>query len=403
MTVEHNQETEALLRLLRSALHQTDTPLEWIEECNVSVLAGMIENQCLVPMLYPVIQKQNGSAWKELAQRLKPIYDRELHRGLVQEYEIQSLLDDMEQDGIDCLPLKGWVMRNYYPEPLMRSMADLDVLIRDMDSLKMKKWMQAHGYTPEHIEQSVHDTYTKPPYMNIELHRRLMEETRLKRQHTSWRENRLVSLWKYRLKGKEHIYCLSDEDFLVHHILHFYKHFTGSGVGIRPLVDLYLYLQSKQQILDWEYLKKQLDALHIFTFCKKMVSLSYQCFEEEKKLDESEQLIVGYLTQTGVYGDLATTETAYLFQEAERNVKRARVHVFLRRCFPSVATMKNIYPRLRHIAWALPFYWMLRVSRIIFRESYKLSAIKKYQTQDRYDWLKQIYFAAGVIENDNRR
>lgn len=397
--MEHSQETEALLRLLRSALHQTDIPLEWIEECNVSVLADMIENQCLVPMLYLVIQKQNGSAWKELAQRLKPIYERELHRGLVQEYEIQSLLDDMEQNGIDCLPLKGWVMRNYYPEPLMRSMSDLDVLIRDMDSLKMKKWMQAHGYIPEHIKQSVHDTYMKPPYMNIELHRRLTEETFLKQRHTAWRENWLASLWKkeYRLKGKEHIYCLSDEDFIVHHILHFYKHFTSSGVGIRPLVDLYLFLQEKQQVLNWEYLKKQLNALHIFTFCKKMMSLASQCFEEEKKLDKSEQLVVGYLTQTGVYGDFATTETAYLFQEVDKNIGQARLNSFLRRCFPPVEIIKNKYPKLQHIPWALPFYWGIRIIRIFFTESYKLSAVREYQTQDRYDYLKQIYYAAGII------
>ena len=67
-------------------------------------------------------------------------------------------------------------MRQYDPDPLMRSMADFDVLLKEMDSQRMQKWMEARGYAPDHIEQSVHDTYRKPPYMNIELHRRLMEE-----------------------------------------------------------------------------------------------------------------------------------------------------------------------------------------------------------------------------------
>ena len=200
-----------LLHLMQAALGQNDGPLAWAEGCSAPSMAELIAEQSLVPMLYPVVRRQAGPAWADLAGRLKPVYDRELHRGLVQEYEIGALLDDMERDGIDCLPMKGWVMRNCYPDPLMRSMSDFDVLIRDMDSCKMQAWMEVRGYRPEHTEQEVHDTYRKPPYMNIELHRRLMEERRLKRQNTAWRENWLASLWQksYRLEGKKHLYRLT--------------------------------------------------------------------------------------------------------------------------------------------------------------------------------------------------
>ena len=266
----YRPETELLLQLMRAALCRPDSALDWMDGCSAPALAEQIEEQSLVTMLYPTIRGQAGEAWEALAARLKPVYDRELHRGLMQEYEIGALLDDLERDGIDCLPMKGWVMRQYYPDPLLRSMADFDVLIREMDSRRMQKWMEARGYAPDHIEQSVHDTYRKPPYMNIELHRRLMEEGRLRRQHTAWRENCLASLWQpgFRLEGKAHIYRLSDEDFLVHHLLHFYKHFTGSGVGLRPLADLYLFLQKKGQTLDRAYLEKQLEALHILAFAR---------------------------------------------------------------------------------------------------------------------------------------
>lgn len=395
---ELKAETSMLLQLIQIALCQAEDVLEWDKSCNIPSLSELIIKQSLVPMLYPTIHLQTGTEWETLDKNLKPVYEREIHRGLIQEYEIQALLDDMERDGIDCLPLKGWVMRNYYPEPLMRSMSDLDVLIKDMDSLKIKKWMQIREYTPEHVEQYVHDTYIKPPYMNIELHRRLMEENILEQKHIAWRESWLASLWKKecRLEGKEHLYCFSDEDFLIYHILHFYKHFTNSGVGIRPLVDLYLFLQEKQQALNWKYVQQQLGALHISQFCKKMIHLAAKCFKGQK-LNESEQLVVEYLTETGVYGDLATTETAYLLKEAGENIGRARRSSFLRRCFPSIEIMKNIYPQLRHMVWALPFYWMWRVGRIVFLEPYKLSAVRKYQTQDRYNNLKQIYHAAGII------
>lgn len=394
----YRPETELLLQLMRAALCRPDSALDWMDGCSAPALAEQIEEQSLVTMLYPTIRGQAGGAWEALAARLKPVYDRELHRGLMQEYEIGALLDDLERDGIDCLPMKGWVMRQYYPDPLMRSMADFDVLLKEMDSQRMQKWMEARGYAPDHIEQSVHDTYRKPPYMNIELHRRLMEEGRLRRQHTAWRENCLASLWQpgFRLEGKAHIYRLSGEDFLVHHLLHFYKHFTGSGVGLRPLADLYLFLQKKGRTLDRAYLEKQLEALHILAFARRMARLAQACLEGQE-LDQNARLVVEYLTHTGIYGDRATMETARLFQNEGKTIGQSRRNDFFSRCFAPLETMKNTYPRLRRAPWLLPFYWAVRIGRIVFREPYKLAAARTYQTQSRYDHLQEIYRAAGIL------
>ena len=227
--------------------------------------------------------------------------------------------------------------------------------------------------------------------MNIELHRRLMNETRLRQQHTDWRENWLASLWRqeYLLEGKKHIYRFSDEDFLVHHLLHFYKHFTESGVGVRPLVDLYLFLQAKRQILQWEYLESQLDALHILTFSKRMMRLASQCFEDGE-LDSSACLVVEYMTRTGIYGDRVTMETSYLFRGENK------VRGFFGRCFLPITAMKNIYPRLHRAPWLLPFYWAARIGRIVFLEPYKLEAMRNGQSKERHEQLERIYRAAGV-------
>ena len=62
-----------------------------------------------------------------------------------------------------------------------------------------------------------------------------------------------------------------------------------------------------------------------------------------------------------------------------------------------LSSMKNTYPRLRRAPWLLPVYWGIRMGRIVFMEPYKLTAVQKYQTQDRYDQMKEIYRAAGVL------
>ena len=59
--------------------------------------------------------------------------------------------------------------------------------------------------------------------------------------------------------------------------------------------------------------------------------------------------------------------------------------------------MKNRYLRLNDMPCLLPFYWAVRIGRIVFREPYKLAAARRYQTQGRYDHMKEIYRAAGIL------
>lgn len=113
----------------------------------------------------------------------------------------------------------------------------------------------------------------------------------------------------------------------MHHLLHFYKHFTGSGVGLRPLADLYLFLQKKGQTLDRAYLEKQLEALHILAFARRMAQLAQTCLEGQR-LDQNACLVVEYLTHTGIYGDRATMETARLFQNEGKTIGQSRRNDF---------------------------------------------------------------------------
>lgn len=395
---KHETESELLLRLLRASLQPNpEQAVQWDETWDPQALARMILRQSLVTMVYPTICRQTDERWSEVKGLLKQAYDRAVHQGMVQEYEFQTLLEEMERDGIDCLPLKGWVMREYYPDPLMRSMGDLDVLVREMDSRRMQEWMEARGYSAESMDPTTHDSYTKPPCFNIELHHCLVGKIYL--QQTAWQENGLASLWRkeYRMEGKKHVYRFSDEDFLVFHLLHFYKHFTRSGVGIRPLVDLFVFLQAKEDGLDRDYLKHQLDALHLAAFSEQMKRMAFKCLKGQQ-LNEADQMVVDYLTHSGIYGETATVKTARMFWDQKKSVGQTRRHIFWSKCFLNLDAMKKIYPQLNRMPWLLPFYWMVRIGRIVFLEPYKLADEQKNMSQDRYDCLKKIYLAAGIFE-----
>ena len=398
--MKHDVEIYTLLRLIRAALHpDANQTVELNAECDAEKLASIIVRQSLVTLVYPVIARQTADGWQPAREKLKPVYEQEIHKGLVQEYEIQTLLDDLEKDGIDCLPMKGWVMRRFYPDPLMRSMSDFDLLIRDMDSRQMESWMKKQGYTPEHVDQETHDVYYKPPYMNIELHRGMLDPEHLSKSESEWADKHLQTLWDPEkcLSEKKHIYGLTNEDFYIYHISHFYKHFTGSGAGIRLLADTWLFQKEKGETLDRTYLKKQLEALHILEFSKRMGQAAAACFDGEARLDKKDELVAAYLTSEGVYGSLETHEALQVLGRGKGSFASNKVQTFVKRAMPPWRTMKNRYPRLRRYPWLLPFYWGIRAGRILFLESYKVERMMQNQTREEYDALKKVYEAAGVI------
>ena len=398
--LNHDVESNILLRLIRAALRSdADQTVELDAECDAEKLADIIVRQSLVTLVYPVIERQTAASWQLAREKLKPVYDRELHKGMVQEYEIQTLLDDMERDGIDCLPMKGWIMRNYYPNPLMRSMGDLDVLLKDMDSEKMQKWMEARGYEVVHSKQTFHDEYIKPPYMYVELHHELIDKLDLQPPEIAWLDRMTPSFWQdgSLAEGKKHQYQLSDELFYIHHISHFYKHFTRLGVGIRPVIDLYFLLTKKSDTLDWNYINKQLKELHLYDFSEKMKMISWACFQEKRPLDEQTMLVVRYLTGSGLYGDQLIRESLSIAND-QYGSKNVAVRM-LKRCFLPLKQMKNQYSCLYRYPILLPVCWLRRIARIVFLQNEKMRVIgisKHAESEEIQENIKAIYVAAGI-------
>lgn len=396
-----------MLCLIRKALHPDDEQTVQLDAgFDAEKLEAMIKRQSLVTMVYPVIMRQADDAWRPLKERLRPVYDREIHKGMVQEYEIQSLLDDMEKDGIDCLPMKGWIMRNYYPDPLMRSMGDLDVLIRDMDSQKMQKWMEARGYDLENNTHPVHDEYKKSPYVLIELHRKLIDANYTRNLQTEWIDQLTEQIWDERnlVKGTKHIYQLKAEDFYIYHLLHFYKHFMYAGSGIRPLADIYIFLQKNG--LNRTYLQQQLKVLRLSTFAERMEQLAFACFSgqilSETNMEEVQQ-VVRYLTDAGTYGDKDTFKLAAVVSQGTGSFTRDLLAARVKKCFPSRQIMQQSYPKLYRYPWMLPFYWVMRAARILFLERYKLYAEKEKTNElmkstdvQTYNEIENVFRIVGI-------
>ena len=48
-------------------------------------------------------------------------------------YELNCLTEALNQAEMPFIPLKGSILRQYYPEPWMRTSCDIDILVREED------------------------------------------------------------------------------------------------------------------------------------------------------------------------------------------------------------------------------------------------------------------------------
>lgn len=379
-------EARMLLMLMRTALHQEEKQIPMEPDCNPDQLQEMIQRQSLATMVYPVIRLQKGEGWEHLQMQIQPAYHRAVHAGIVQEYEMQSLLDGMEQDGLDCLPMKGWIMRNYYPEPLMRSMSDLDVLMKDADAVRLRQWMENRGYRAEVFGWKVHDEYSKPPYTNVELHKQLIDTGPLWKLDDGWIKQLARTIWnpKAFVRGKKHIYQLKDEDFYLYHLLHFYKHFLYAGAGIRMLADTYIFLRKKRKQLDWNYIRQQLNAMRMNSFAEQIEKLAFLAFAGGT-MDQDAMEVIRFLTEGTVHGERENKEYIPLVSQEEGSMKRDGLMVIRKTIFPPLREMQDKFPRLYDRPWLLPAYWGMRACRVVLFEKSKLIDLKK-----RTDSIKKI-------------
>lgn len=228
-------------------------------------------------------------------------YNMAVRKNVMLDVERTAILEDFEHRGIWYMPLKGSILKELYPENGMREMADNDVLYDNTKQTEVNKLMLENGYTAESVGKSHHDVYMKLPVLNFELHTALFGSAHAEPLYRYYADTKRLLI---KDEGNNYGYHFSDEDFYVYMTAHEWKHYNGSGTGIRSLLDCYVYCKIKGDNLNRNYITEQCRQLEITDFEKERRSLAVKIFSSDTlpDLTESEQeMLIFYLT-AGTYG-----------------------------------------------------------------------------------------------------
>ncbi len=274
------------------------------------------------------------------------------------QYEFEQICDTLEKAKIPFIPLKGSVIRKYYPEPWMRTSCDIDILV-DKSNLEQAKESLVRDleYQVAMVESSHDISLYAPSGVHLELHHSLVEEGRA--QNSS---NILYSVWENVVESQFHNKAMTDEMFYFYHVAHMAKHFEIGGCGVRPFLDSYLLLHHAQYRTEACYRLLQQGGLLAFAKAVEETANIWFGKTEETSLSREMQ---DYILYAGMYAD---TENRVAVQQVK---KGGRIKYLWSRIFLPYEQLKTQYPNLAKRKILVPFYQIKRWCRLLFGKDSK--------------------------------
>lgn len=294
--------------------------------------------------------------------------------------ERERLAGLLEAAGIDYRFLKGSIWCKLYPNPYMRQMMDCDILTADDAKIttKVADILLADGYERKKSGCDNHEVFFKRPVYEVEVHRSLFDEKDEPKLYSYFS----TGLWQNGKDGKLPKWSAGME--FLYMLAHHYKHFSCGEMGIRHLIDIYLYERKYSNLYDEEWLQRELENLNIGRFASDIRELAHKVFNNEHELlSDKQKEMLDHICDSGVFGSYESRVRGKLMTQDTKTVGQAKRKYLFKRIFPPIGYYEKNAPFCFRHRWAIPFFGIYRVFRILFARRSRLKT--ELQTLHRKD------------------
>lgn len=281
------------------------------------------------------------------------------------------------QEGVHPIVVKGLICRQLYGKlQNHRVSGDEDILVRKEDYRQLTIILRQQGFTTknedpteEQLEQlkeiSFYDTASG---LSVDVHINPFGCTReWKRRLNACFLHVFEQYREVKIDGVT-VRTMSHTDHLLFLILHALKHLWNSGVGIRQVMDILLYMREYGGECDWKYLHKILEEEKAETFLSDFIYIGnrYLGFELYTFHEPNcpEELLEDIL-RSGTFGNSTPVQQmagqmAGIAMVQEKDRGSSRIRMLVNAAFPDKRWMTERFPELAEKQWLLPMYWVRR-------------------------------------------
>ncbi len=276
---------EQLLELVRSALWGTEPDVALFkEEVDWSKIFDIARKQTVLTMIVDVLESMPAKIAPPKALLMKAhmllVRNRQMYQ---REAEVIQKLYRLLADAGVTRPvlLKGLGIAQNYPDPAARAVGDIDLYVGSREWKQARAAIEAIAGAPEdeHDKKHLHYTIDDIP---IELHYHVINNRSIVRHSSEadiWSIEVLdtAELRKIEMEGDEITIppYTFDAFFLFYHTWH---HYVTSGVGLRQLCDMALYMHHHSDNIDMVELQGYVDRYGLTEPCQLFMSILVDLF-----------------------------------------------------------------------------------------------------------------------------
>lgn len=264
----------------------------------------------------------------------------------------------LSRQGIDHILMKGYVVKDCYPLPQLRTYGDIDLVIRPEDRPRCHDYMLSQGFRVKTDWEPVY-SYLRGTEL-YELHTQLLDtDIPGKPRLRDW----FSAPWDNVLPADGHSFRFRTEYHFLYLIAHLAKHVQGAGAGVRMYMDIALYLR-RHTDMDWDALGRDLTDMGLYDFAVTVLAFGEVYFGVRSPLGGNvprewlEEL--GACTLSGGIFGREGQDSGTLILRAQKPDASAAGTV-LRRLFPRAKSIESRYTYLQKRPWLLPVAWVHRL------------------------------------------
>lgn len=355
------------LHIAKAAISGGDLPAEKVDWPAVFALAGQ---QKLLPILFETVRKmpvakENAALFAVTKQQ---VIGQVLNQ-TVRSAEFADLYQKLRSAGLHPIVVKGQLCSRLYPQTDHRISADDDLLIPDGEFMACHEQLLANGLTTDTPADEL-TTADEVPYtkggspLYIELHRHLFDSAEDAHDELN---HFFADLTPVEIDS---FLAMPPHEHLLYLLLHAYKHFVRSGIGLRQFCDIGLWARAYHAEIDWQRLHEQCESIHAATFVAAAFRIARDYLGIEFDLPapwdgsiDVEPLLHDSLCG-GVYGsnDLTRLHSATVTLNAVKASRTGEKSSVLSTVFPKREYLERRYPYLKKRPYLLLVAWAQRLA-----------------------------------------
>lgn len=355
------------LHIAKAAISGGDLPAEKADWPAIFTLANQ---QKLLPILFETVRKMPAAEENValFAVTKQQVIGQVLNQ-TVRSAEFADLYRKLRTVGLHPIVVKGQLCSRLYPLKDHRISADDDLYISDAEFMACHKQLLANGLTTDtpvdELATADEVSYTKngsPLY--IELHRHLFDSSEDAHDELN---HFFTDINPVEMDG---FLAMPPHEHLLYLLLHAYKHFVRSGIGLRQFCDIGLWAREYHTEIDWQRLREQCESVHAATFAAAAFRIAREYLGIEFDLPapwdgsiDVEPLLHDTLCG-GVYGsnDLTRLHSSTVTLNAVKASRTGEKSGVLRTVFPKREYLERRYPYLKKRPYLLPVAWVQRLA-----------------------------------------